>query len=78
VLKNFIIRKGLVKGQSIVLETATGLSDDQLVWVGIAAPDGEGKDSASVAEEVAQEMEAAQALETIHRMRQAGRSIREL
>jgi hypothetical protein len=70
--KNLVIRKGIIRGQTIVLEGSHGLPEGQAVLVGIGVPDTEAK------EELAQELEANEALGTIYRMRHAGRSSREL
>jgi hypothetical protein len=76
-LKNVIIRKGTIQGQTVVLEADSGLPDGQTVLVGISVPAAEGEDQ-KASEELARELEAEEALTTIYRMRHSGRSILEL
>jgi hypothetical protein len=77
-LKNFVLRKGLIQGQTVLLEGDTGLPDGQEVLVGIGVPVAPVAGTESAREELLQELEAEEALKTIYRMRHTGRSIREL
>ena len=73
-LEKLIIRKGILQGRTVVLESDIGLPDGAQVLVGIAVP---AHDSDSAKDELAQELEANEALQTIYRMRHTGRSVRQ-
>ncbi len=74
-----VILKGKVRGRSIELENETALPEGQPIIVGImpTAADG-GALTPEAQDQLAAELESEIALQTIHRMRHAGRSVREL
>lgn len=76
--KNLVLRKGIVQGQTIVLQSPTGLAEGQSVMVGIGVPDTGTGEVQLAQEELARELEAEEALQTIQRMRHSGRSLRDL
>jgi hypothetical protein len=76
-VQRLVIRKGVIRGQNIVLENDTGLPENQEVLVGIGVVS-IGEDETAAQEALAREIEADEALRTIYRMRHTGRSTREL